>query len=177
MITLQNILDVANATLKIAAEKGYLVDEELTYSVNHRLTLSLGRFLVKTVTIGAEEQKYYSIDITSRFHDVCDEFVDTVRHEIAHFVAFLNFGDLSHGKQWKKIAVELGANPSPKALVPDAQIAPAKPRKRNRKTRAKCVCCPTIYKVNSVTKMQVRQGMILCPTCKQKKLYLILSEV
>lgn len=177
MITLQNILDVANETFKTAEAKGYRITDTVSFSVNTRLNRTLGRFMVETVYIGGGKmKKKYTIDITGRYQEVCEEFIDTVRHEIAHFIAYTNFDeDMSHGKQWKKVAIDLGAKPSATVLLSSTQ--PVEPPKIRRKMRAKCVCCPKVYKINPITKMQVNSSMIVCPTCKVKKLFLIMSDI
>jgi predicted SprT family Zn-dependent metalloprotease len=42
-----------------------------------------------------------------------DGFIDTVRHELAHVVAFAKYdGSQGHNNNWKNVAVELGADPS-----------------------------------------------------------------
>lgn len=59
MITLQNILDIAEPALKLAALKGYSVDNDIFFSINHRLTRCLGRFMVKPIYVdgGGGENK------------------------------------------------------------------------------------------------------------------------
>jgi len=174
MITLQNILDVAVPALKLAALKGYSVDNDIFFSINHRLTRCLGRFLVKPIYVDGEEQEEFFIEVTSLYYDVCPEFIDTVLHEIAHFIAYTNFDDLLHSKQWKQIAIDLGADPYATAFVDSTKIAA--PKKR-QKMRAQCVCNDTVYKINSLTKLQIQKKMIKCPECKIRKLYLIMSDI
>jgi len=42
-----------------------------------------------------------------------DGFIDTVRHELAHVVAFTKYdGSQGHNKNWKTVAAKLGADPS-----------------------------------------------------------------
>ena len=45
------------------------------------------------------------------------DFLDTILHEIAHALAFINDGHCGHGKPWKKWAVKVGANPKATAEV------------------------------------------------------------
>lgn len=40
-----------------------------------------------------------------------EDFLDTVKHEVAHALAYIKDGHCGHGKPWKKWAVKLGANP------------------------------------------------------------------
>lgn len=174
MITLKNILDVAEPALKLAALKGYSVDNEINFSINHRLTRCLGRFLVKPIYVNGDEKEVYIIEVTSLYYDVCPEFIDTVLHEVAHFIAYTNFDDMSHSKQWKQIAIDLGADPYATAFVDSTKIAA--PKKR-QKMRAQCVCSRTVYRVNSITKLQVQKKMIKCPACKIRKLYLTMSDI
>jgi len=41
-----------------------------------------------------------------------DEILDVILHEIAHALDFVRYGNWGHGKSWKKICVEIGADPS-----------------------------------------------------------------
>lgn len=174
MITLNDILVVAEATFKIAASKGYSVKNKVTFSINNRLSSTHGRFIVKPEYVRGRECEVYSIDITHRYQSPCDEFVDTVRHEIAHFIAYTSFGDLSHGPLWKKIALDLGAHPRSCAKGDtDSLLVPAEKRKRRLLVRAQCKCCPVIYRANKNQKFQIQRGLMLCPKCKVKKLYLV----
>lgn len=174
MITLKNILDVAGETFKTAAAKGYTINAPITFEVNTRLNRALGRFIYKEVSIAGRTTYTYKIDISGRFNDVSPEFIDTVRHEIAHFIAFTSFDDMSHGPQWKKIAVDLGANPKSCVKLKDEEsIAAAAPRKKRQVIRAQCACCPTLYKAKKEQYFQIQSGLYLCPKCKVLKLKLV----
>lgn len=174
MITLEQVLAVAQETFKVAATKGYFTDNNVTFRVSNRLSRCLGLYTCKEKTQFGFVQKEHSIAITSRFIEMSAECIDTIRHEIAHFFAYSLFKDLSHGPQWQKIATDLGA--SPKAcvkLADDEPIAPPKPRKKNVVTRVKCDCSPTLYKARKDQKFRIAHGLMLCPTCKVRKLYFV----
>lgn len=174
MITLKNILDVAEATFKVAAAKGYSVNKVVTFAVNPRLNSSLGVFKVKKTELYGVVSETMSIDISGRFTEVGEQFIDTVRHEIAHFIAYIHFGDLSHGPKWKKIASDLGAVPKSYVMLTDNDpVAPAKVRQKRLVIRARCVCCPKLYRPKKEQKIQIQSGLIPCPKCKVKKLYLV----
>jgi predicted SprT family Zn-dependent metalloprotease len=174
MITLQNILDVAGETFKTAAAKGYTINAPITFEVNPRLNRALGRFIYNEMTVGGRKKYTFKIDISGRFNEVSAQFIDTVRHEIAHFIAFTSFEDMSHGPQWKKIAMDLGAVPkSCVSLKDDESVAAEKPRKKRQVIRAQCVCSPTLYKAKKDQYFKIQKGLFMCPACKVQKLRLV----
>lgn len=174
MITLAQVLAVAEETFKLATAKGYYTNEKVNFRISTRLNRALGIYSYKEKTGFGFVERNHSIAITSRFQEMSAECIDTIRHEIAHFFAFEYFRDLSHGPQWQKIATDLGATPKACVkLADDEPIAPPKPRKKNVVTRVRCDCCPTLYKAKKHQKFQIAHGLILCPTCKVKKLYLV----
>lgn len=175
MITLQNILDVAGETFKTAAAKGYMINDNITFEVNTRLNRALGRFSYEEITVGGRSQYTFKIEISGRFKEVSPQFINVVRHEIAHFIAFTHFADMSHGPQWKKIAVDLGADPrySVKIDDDDQSVSAEKPRKARSVIRAQCVCSPTLYKAKKDQYFKIQKGLFMCPACKVKKLRLV----
>lgn len=174
MITLQNILDVAGETFKTAAAKGYVINDAITFEVNPRLNRALGRFICEETIVGERKSYTFKIDISGRFKEVSPKFIDVVRHEIAHFIAFTSFEDMSHGPQWKKIAVDLGAKPRSYVNVEDDEsIAAEKPRKARSVIRAQCVCSPTLYKAKKDQYFKIQKGLFICPACKVQKLRLV----
>lgn len=40
-----------------------------------------------------------------------EEVLDTIRHEIAHALAYINDGDAGHGPKWKEWCLKTGASP------------------------------------------------------------------
>lgn len=40
-----------------------------------------------------------------------EEALDTIRHEYAHYMDYMLYGNLSHGATWKKCCIEVGALP------------------------------------------------------------------
>jgi len=47
-------------------------------------------------------------------HNEKEIVLDTILHEIAHAICYEYYRDISHGKNWKKIAKEIGATPRSK---------------------------------------------------------------
>ena len=63
---------------------------------------------------------------------------DTIRHEVAHFLAFDKYGETGHGATWKRCASLLGAKP--KATVKTSEDAEAAQIVAATKTRVyKCI--------------------------------------
>jgi hypothetical protein len=54
---------------------------------------------------------------------------DTLRHEIAHFLAFDRWGHGGHGEQWKTACAIVGAVPEPSKMLTAAESAVLYPRK------------------------------------------------
>jgi predicted SprT family Zn-dependent metalloprotease len=73
-----------------------------------RLKRALGQF------------KYYkngaalSITISSNYMELApiELLEDTLRHEIAHFMDFMDRGYSDHSQRWKRCAIKVGANPN-----------------------------------------------------------------
>ena len=53
-----------------------------------------------------------------------DKLQDTIRHEVAHAVANARYGATGHGRDWKSVAIELGASPTSRGdsqtILPDS---------------------------------------------------------
>ena len=62
---------------------------------------------------------------------------DTIRHEIAHALAWIEFGDKSHGPVWKAMCKRTGANPERVKLAENI-----KPRSRYK---AQCPQCLRVW--------------------------------
>jgi len=174
MITLDQVLAVAHETFKVAASKGYYTDDNVTFRISTRLSRCLGLYTYDEKNQFGFVKRKHSIAISSRFNEMSAECIDTIRHEIAHFYAYAIFKDISHGPQWKEIAIALGA--SPKAgvkLAGDEPIAPPKARKKHVVTRARCDCSETLYRPTKNQLFPLKMGLISCPACKVKRLYMV----
>lgn len=173
MIQLQDIINIAEEALAVARSKGYTVNNDIVYSINNRLSRALGRFRCTIETRLGKKHYTYSIEISGAFKEYCDALVNTVRHEVAHYIAYTNFEDISHGRIWKKIASDIGANPQRCVDVSNNPAIEKKERKKRLKIRAKCVSCPQLYRINKPTQNKIQRGLIFCPTCQRHKLQLV----
>lgn len=83
-------------------------DLNYTFRFNNRLTRVLGRCNYTTKIIEL------STKYTLANYDNIAVIEDTIRHEIAHAIAYILFGEKArgHGRYWKHVAVEVGAKPS-----------------------------------------------------------------
>ena len=92
--------------------------------------------------------------IPSRARSVA-EVEDTIRHEIAHALVWIWTGvDHDHDKVWKKMAVQVGANPKATAST-SAAI--------RTKYEATCKNCGEPYRRSKMTEAATRG--IACSTC------------
>lgn len=173
MITINDIKKIADEAIFIARKLGYKVDFPIEYKINNRFVRCLGKFKCKHVIENGVKKTTFKIEISNRFVSDNYEFIDTVRHEVAHFIAYVNFENLSHDEQWKKIAKEIGAKPETVAMVERGILKEAKPRKKHTLTRAKCFCSPKIYKASRKLLEQIQYAAILCPECKIRSLYIV----
>lgn len=173
MITINDIKKIAEEAIFIAKNLGYKVDSPIEYSINNKFVRCLGKLKCIHIIENGIKKTNFKIEISNRFLSVNREFIDTVLHEIAHFIAYVNFENLSHDEQWKKIATEIGAKPERVAMIENGILKEAKPRKKHTLTRAKCFCSPKIYKASRKLLEQIQYAAILCPECKIRSLYIV----
>lgn len=107
----------------------------------------------------ASKTIYLSMEFTRL--NIEAEVKDTILHEIAHAIAGYEAG---HGKEWKKICVEIGCRPN--ATFKDDLAFNSASR-----YRAVCECCSKEYK--SPNKLPF---YCFCQTDKKPKIYLNFSD-
>jgi predicted SprT family Zn-dependent metalloprotease len=70
----------------------------------------------KTRTLGTCYPSRRRIELNEKFatSGLDSEVMDTIRHEIAHALAFLRYNYVGHGEIWQRVCREIGARPYPK---------------------------------------------------------------
>lgn len=96
-----------------------------------------------------------------------DQIKDTILHEIAHAIAVERHGKAgwNHGKLWKAVCVEIGADPTrcyEDATQEEMNAIP-------HRYEASCSCGKT-FKANRLGK-HMRRANLHCKTCKDTLLY------
>lgn len=101
---LEEALDLAAKKLKALSSK---------YSKLESWTIKTDRARRRAGSCRASE-KIITLSEFHIKHNVKEIVLDTILHEIAHAICFEYYSDISHGKNWKKIATEIGATPKSK---------------------------------------------------------------
>lgn len=101
------IIDSMN---KVNEVKGTNLELNIPVELNGRLSKSLGYFESNAITP-------IKISISKKLLALSEEtIVDTIKHETAHYIAFLIHGEsCGHDKRWKDICNIIGCVPSPYA--------------------------------------------------------------
>lgn len=106
---------------EVLTETAWAYDEPPTITLSDRVTSS--RMATSYLTRG-EIVFYWQ----SMRHDPRTFFEDTVRHELAHFLAYALYRERAHGKRWRECAEALGAYPRAAGDVTDTLAYVAKNR-------------------------------------------------
>jgi predicted SprT family Zn-dependent metalloprotease len=115
--------------------------------LNQRFTRCLGR-----ATFGAGARRgLVELSASAFLHSDADpeECDDTIRHELAHLVAFELYADRGHGDGFKRAARALGARPKSRAPRGSFQYLATKQRRTWR--RLTCSECGRLWAVSAVT--------------------------
>lgn len=112
---------------------------------------SLGTCNFKEKAIELSEN--YSLDVDATEHQI----VDTILHEIAHAISYEVFNHSKHGKIWKNVCAQIGANPSRSKKDYNGY------RKRAKYIRFCPECHTTLYYFRKVT---IRA---FCANCYEEK--------
>lgn len=76
-------------------------------------------FNMSTRALGTCSFRKKTIYLSEHWTKACpkSEVLDTILHEIAHAIAYRDYGDPTHGKHWKLVARMIGATPEAKAKI------------------------------------------------------------
>ena len=130
--------------------------------LNKRLTALVGR-----ATLGGP--KAGTVDISTQAFCVDsvpeDELRDTIRHELAHLMAYELEGDRGHGAAWKARAKQLGARPN--RFAPAGMFAHLKRKERRSRHVYACFTCGHAYYLTGQRKRQCEEeeGNALACSC------------
>ena len=111
------------------------------FAWNRRLTSTLGRAHFHTCKIELSAPAFAVAECDS------EEMRDTIRHELAHLVAFELYRDRKHGNGFKRAAIALGARPKATAPASKFRYMPKTERKNWR--RLYCAECGSVFFVSS----------------------------
>lgn len=133
----------------------FYYDEANKYDIRYKLVFSRGKKTLGYADLGIKE-----IGI-SKWHiegSSTDSVKDTILHEIAHAIAYEKYGEQGHGNLWKKVCLEIGANPERlKGNAFNIQKPPSK----------YTLTCPECGKVYTRHRM-VKHLSYLCSICVGK---------
>lgn len=125
----KDLLDFAQKALREAGE--IHLTEHITIHWNPRLRTAAGRALLQTNTVEINPKiSQYGVE----------EVWTTVRHELAHLMAWQRSRESGHGSAWKKACADLGI--PGESTTHDLPL----PRRTQRKNwRYKCPHCPYTF--------------------------------
>lgn len=89
-------------------------------------------------------------------HNTPEVVVETVKHEIAHALAWIKFGDTGHGAGWRRMCVEVGCTVS-RTKDDDAFTRPP------TRFRAVCPACKDVFLRNN----RPRKGFVYYCPCQK----------
>lgn len=138
--------------------------EQLFNELNTKYTLGYHLIYSKTVhALGSCNWGNRVIKISSKYLETCSWAIieDVVRHEIAHAIDAQRRGYSKHDYTWKRICLEVGADPTRTTAVPKDM----KPQKKYIKS---CVDCGDRGQVSRATK-NYTQGRYFCSDCYPTK--------
>lgn len=73
--------------------------------VSNRMTVCAGKASMNRRT----GQKWITLSLVVHQEGAITELRDTIRHEIAHIIAF-GYGDFSHGEVWRRVVKKIGGS-------------------------------------------------------------------
>jgi predicted SprT family Zn-dependent metalloprotease len=111
------------------------------FAWNRRLTSTLGRAHFHSCKIELSSPAFAVAECDS------EEMRDTIRHELAHLVAFELYADRKHGNGFKRAAIALGARP--KATAPASKFRYMPKTERRNWRRLFCSDCGSVFFVSS----------------------------
>lgn len=96
-----------------------------------------------------------------------EEIKDTILHEIAHAIAYVQYNATGHGHTWKRVCREIGANPT------RCFSGEIKKNDSDYKYKIECGACGKTghrHRFNKSTLNQLKHGhrWFNCPNCKLK---------
>ena len=134
-------------TLALLHMEEHGVDDKFTFEFEDcKRTLGRCHYLTKKITLS----KWYA-ELNNE-----EEVEDTILHEIAHALAWINDRCTGHNATWKKWARKVGATPK---ACSKSNLAQPKNHYKYEQT-----CCGTTYKRHRLRK----NAKYYCPNCKGK---------
>lgn len=111
-----------------------------------------GRAYYDTLEVGFNEEIAYSN---------WERFEKTVAHEVAHLVAYIEFGESGHGKAWKRVMRAFGFEPDRCHSYDMSQVSV----RRQRRWEYACAC--RVHKLSTTRHNRMKKGRIYrCMDCK-----------
>ena len=103
---MKTLVEVKNICKKIMVSQGYDID--LPISINNRFKNTFGRVTISYLNNKVEKVEFAAFLLDSN-NDA--EIMDTIKHELAHVLAFLFDGQQhGHDSTWKNIFLSLGGS-------------------------------------------------------------------
>ena len=103
---MKTLIEVKDICKKIMVSQGYDID--LPISINNRFKNTFGRVTINHLSNKVEKVEFAAVLLDSN-NDA--EIMDTIKHELAHVLAFLFDGqNHGHDSTWKNIFLSLGGS-------------------------------------------------------------------
>jgi predicted SprT family Zn-dependent metalloprotease len=125
-------------------------------SINSRLSRAMGRFMYFP-----SDRDWGEIEFSAKLNKVSTSaWLDTVRHEVAHAMAFQYHGEGGHGPAWVRAAKSIGCS---------AEVLGSLPDEAHRYQFVCKVCGHKMLAFDRLTQKMKRIGMFgKCSKCGQK---------
>lgn len=123
-----------------------------------------GMYRVKQANLRTSREIRFNPHIFTRYFD--DNIATTVPHEVAHYVCDIIYGLKNikpHGKEWRQIMSDFGADDSVTASYDLTDI----PYKKQRSVTYQCLCGDKQLSQTRHNRVIKRQYQYYCKTCKQ----------